>query len=87
VTVEKVSHLLFTLRLFQRVYKKTEVKEVKMVKCQKCEVTRNESSISVEQRKDYVFMQNNVTAQHILIPNELLPDLSGLLEYIAGYHN
>jgi len=58
-----------------------------MVNFKKCAVTRNDSSVTVEQRKDCLFLQNDATGENILIPNELLPDLSGLLEYIAGYQN
>lgn len=58
-----------------------------MVKIQECEVSRCLHKVTVNQREDDVVITNQKSGQFTTIPNELLPDLSGLLEYIAGYKN
>lgn len=56
-----------------------------MVSLKECVVTRKEAKVTVQQRDKDVVIINEITEQFTTIPNELLPDLSGLLEYIAGY--
>lgn len=58
-----------------------------MVKIQECEVSRNNLKVTVVQRNNDVIITNENSGQFTTIPNELLPDLSGLLGYISGYEN
>lgn len=56
-----------------------------MVSLKECVVTRKDVKVTVQQREKDVVIINEISEQFTTIPNELLPDLSGLLEYIAGY--
>lgn len=56
-----------------------------MVSLKECVVTRKDAKVTVKQREKDVVVTNEISGQFTTISNELLPDLSSLLEYIAGY--
>jgi len=56
-----------------------------MVRIQECEVSRKTFRVTVNQRENDVVITNQNSGQFTTIPNELLPDLSGLLGYVSGY--
>lgn len=56
-----------------------------MVSLKECVITRKDAKVTVQQREKDVLIINEISGQFTTIPSELLPDLSGLLEYIAGY--
>lgn len=63
-----------------------KLKEINpMVTIKESAITRKNAKVTIVQRENDVILTNENSGQFTTIPNELLPDLSGLLGYISGY--